>query len=262
MSSKGKSVKAPPSSSTSTKDEMHEDYGTIYENSLKSSAKVLSSGKFSIKDETNIFVYSRGLTSAEAEAALLEHGLNTLPENKTPKWYIFISLFWQPMPIMIWLAVIVEAAISNYIDMAILLVIQFANASIAFYEANQAGDAVDALKASLRPIAQVKRDGKWINIDATHLVPGDLITLSGGGAVPADCQINDGKIEIDTSQLTGESLPVMMTKGGDRQPLMGSTVARGEVEATVENTGAKTSFGTTASLLQVTLFSNTLATLN
>ena len=50
-----------------------------------------------------------------------------------PKWYIFVSQLWQPMPIMIWIAVIIEAAIRNFIDMAVLLFIQFANASIGMH---------------------------------------------------------------------------------------------------------------------------------
>jgi H+-transporting ATPase len=54
------------------------------------------------------------------------------------------------MPIMIWMAAIVEAGIENFADMAILLFIQFANATIGFYEITKAGDAVAALKASLQ----------------------------------------------------------------------------------------------------------------
>ena len=56
------------------------------------------------------------------------------------------------MPIMIWLAALVEAAIQNWTDMAILLFIQFANASIGFYEVSKAGDAVAALKNQLQVI--------------------------------------------------------------------------------------------------------------
>jgi H+-transporting ATPase len=59
------------------------------------------------------------------------------------------------MPIMIWIAAIVEAVINNWIDMAILLCIQFANATLSFYEVTKAGSAVKALKASLRPEATV-----------------------------------------------------------------------------------------------------------
>ena len=197
--------------------------------------------------QTEVFVYSHGLTSIEAEELLEKFGRNELPEKVVPKWLIFVSLFAQPMPIMIWLAIIVELAIQNFLDMTILIIIQFANASIAFYEINKAGDAVAALKASLRPEAQVMRDDRWMTIDATLLVPGDLVTLAVGAAVPADCRINDGRVEVDQAQLTGESLPVTMHKGD--KPMMGSTIARGEVEATVEFTGADTFFGKTASLL-------------
>ena len=197
----------------------------------------------------SVFVYSQsGLSSSEAEESLELHGRNELPEKVIPKWYVFLSLFWQPMPVMIWLAIIVEISIANYLDMSILLIIQFANASIAFYEINKAGDAVAELKASLKPEALVMRDGKWMQIDATLLVPCDLIALTVGAAVPADCRINEGQVDIDQAQLTGESLPITMYMGD--QAKMGSTVARGEVEATVEFTGAETFFGKTASLLQ------------
>ena len=46
-----------------------------------------------------------------------------------------------------------------------------------------------ALKASLKPVATVKRDGKWQNIDAPLLVPGDMVLLAAGSAVPADCRV-------------------------------------------------------------------------
>jgi H+-transporting ATPase len=153
-------------------------------------------------------------------------GKNELPEKVIPLWYVFISLLWQPMPLMIWVAAIIEGAISNYIDMSILLFIQFANASIAFYETTKAEDAVAALKASLKPEATVKRypfhhsqiysrilcyqhslselsDGSWRNIDASLLVPGDLVLLASGSAIPADCIVNAGTIDVDQAQLTG-----------------------------------------------------------
>ncbi|RYG70090.1 plasma-membrane proton-efflux P-type ATPase [archaeon] len=152
------------------------------------------------------------------------------------------------MPIMIWIASITEAGIQNWPDMAILLTIQFVNASLGYYEITKAGDAVAALKASLKPLATVKRDGKWKNIDAAEVVPGDMVLLASGSAVPADCLVNEGTIEVDQSALTGESLPVTMYKGSSCK--MGSNVVRGEVEGTVEFTGSNTFFGKTASLLQ------------
>jgi H+-transporting ATPase len=197
--------------------------------------------------EEDPFVMSHGLTNAEAEKLLAKHGLNVLPEKKIPKWYIFVSQLWQPMPIMIWIAAIIEAAIQNWIDMSILLFIQFSNASIGYYEITKAGDAVEALKKSLKPKATVKRDGKWIEINAMYVVPGDLVLLASGSAIPADCRVNKGQIDVDQAALTGESLPVTFTTGGSCK--MGSTVVRGETEGTVEFTGENTFFGKTASLL-------------
>lgn len=152
------------------------------------------------------------------------------------------------MPIMLWIAALTEAAIENWPDMAILLAIQFINAGLGFYEIVKAGDAVAALKNSLKPLATVKRNGKWSNINAVGVVPGDLVLLASGSAIPADCAVNEGIIEVDQAALTGESLPVTMHKGS--QCMMGSNVVRGEVEGTVIFTGANTFFGKTASMLQ------------
>lgn len=212
-------------------------------------ALVLDSEDDMIPSQTTPFIKSAGLTSAEAAERLIRYGRNELPEKVTPKWQIFLSLLIQPMPVMIWLASLTELLINNYLDMGILLMIQFGNASIGFFETVKADDAVAALKASLKPKATVKRDGVWKTIDATIVVPGDLVLLASGSSIPADCRINHGTIEVDQSQLTGESLPVTMYESS--ACFMGTMVVRGETEATVEFSGVDTYFGKTAALLQV-----------
>ena len=149
---------------------------------------------------------------------------------------------------MLWIAAIIEGVIENFADMGILLGIQFINASISFYETTKAGNAVAALKASLKPTATVKRDGKWQNMDAGLVVPGDLVLLAAGSAIPADTFVNSGQIEVDQSAMTGESLPVKFNRGDICK--MGSTVTRGETQGTVESTGQNTFFGKTAAMLQ------------
>ena len=211
-------------------------------------ANITSSSGQKHDNGNNAFHFSHGLTSDECDYLLRMHGKNELQEKTVSPWYILMNLLLEPMPIMIWLAIIIEAVLGKWMDMTILLGIQIANASIAFYETTKAGNAVAALKASLRPEATVKRDGMWKAIDASLVVPGDLVLLATGSAIPADCRINDGNIEVDQAALTGESLPVSMFKGD--ACMMGSTVVRGEVEGTVEFTGANTFFGRTASLLQ------------
>jgi H+-transporting ATPase len=199
--------------------------------------------------EPQLLPPSHGLTTQEAEELLAIHGRNELPEKTTPGWVIFVRCLWGPMPIAIWIAVIIEFSLQNWPDGGILLFIQFANATIGWYETTKAGDAVAALKNSLKPTATVKRDGKWQNINAALVVPGDLVKLASGSAVPADCSINEGQIDVDEAALTGESLPVTMLPG-EHMPKMGSTVVRGEVDGTVQFTGLKTFFGKTALLLQ------------
>ena len=200
-----------------------ERQGTIKEDDFQAMMK---------EGEEDDFVFNHvGLTSAEAEERLIKYGRNELPEKIDPKWLIFLRQFWAPMPIMIWIAIIIEAGIENWIDMGILLLIQFANASISFYETTKAGDAVAALKSSLKPTATVKRDGEWKNIDGSTVVPGDMVLLASGSAIPADCRVNGSEIDVDQAALTGESLPVTFYKGDSCK--MGSTVVRGEVEVRV-----------------------------
>jgi len=196
------------------------------------------------------FVFSHGLTTSEAERLLKIHGPNTLPEKIIPKWYIYMQQLWQPMPIMIWIAALIEAALENFDDMAVLLFIQFFNATLGYHEITSAGDAVAALKKALQSSAEVFRDGRWQTIPAANVVPGDMVKLHSGGAIPADCRVNENEVEIDTSAMTGESLPV--TKYTGDACVMGCTVARGETDATVEFTGANTEYGKTAKMLEQT----------
>lgn len=147
------------------------------------------------EDELPPYFPSSGLTQAEAEELLKLHGRNEILDKVKPGWLIYLELLIQPMPIMIWIAIIVEIAILNWMDMGILLAIQFINSFIGYYELNKAGNAVAALKNSLKPQANVKRDGKWINIESALCVPGDLVLLVSGAAVPADCVINEVSIK-------------------------------------------------------------------
>ena len=111
-------------------------------------------------------------------------------------------------------------------------------------------------RASLKPEAYVRRDGVAVTINAADIVPGDVILLTAGNTVAADCQIIEGEdesgnfnkpVSIDQAALTGESLPVTLRPGDSA--MMGSQVVNGEVDALVTATGAQTFFGRTASMI-------------
>jgi H+-transporting ATPase len=217
---------------------------------LESHQEGMRSMSFSFRGPDHVeWKESTGLTQLKAEILLKKYGRNELAEEKTPKWLVFLKLLTPPMPCMIWGAIIVELIIENWPDAAILFGIQMMNASISFYETTKAGDAVAALKSALgAPIATCKRDGVWKDIPVVELVPGDLVSLAHARAIPADCIVHEGEIEVDQSALTGESLPVTMQKGSNVK--MGSHVVKGEVHATVVKTGKNTFFGEAAELLK------------
>ena len=197
-----------------------------------------------------------GLSEAEAAIRLERFGPNKLREKETNIWWKLFLEFVQPMPMMIWMAIAIESleaylhdSMDGWIDVAVLVVLQLLNVLVGFLEELKAGDSIAALRESLKPEATVKRGNKVYNIDATTLVPGDVVCLGAGGAIPADCILREGKpIQVDQAALTGESLPVTMFPGSDAK--MGSTVTRGEIEATVSATGSQTFFGKTADLVQ------------
>ena len=92
------------------------------------------------------------------------------------------------------------------------------------------------------------RGGKWEQVDARTLVPGDIVRLYLGDVVPADCKLIQGDyISIDQSALTGESLPVTKKSGEDAYA--GSVVKQGEMVAVITATGVNTFFGRTAKLV-------------
>ncbi len=190
-----------------------------------------------------------GLTQAEAQKRLVQYGPNEIEEKKTNPFLKFLSYFWGPIPWMIEAAVILSAAARHWPDFGIILLLLLANAVVGSWEERQAGNAIDALKATLAVKARVKRDGKWVNPPARELVPGDAIRLRLGDIVPADARLLEGDpVEVDQSALTGESLPATR-KPGDAI-FSGSIIRQGEIGALVYATGANTYFGKTAQLVQ------------
>ncbi|MEB0202161.1 plasma-membrane proton-efflux P-type ATPase [Cryobacterium sp. 10S3] len=190
-----------------------------------------------------------GLTQSEADTRLAKYGPNEIAEHTTNPLLKFLSYFWGPIPWMIEVAVVLSGVVGHWPDFFIILVLLMANALVGFFEERQAGNAIAALKDTLAMNARVRRDGTWVTPAASELVPGDVIRLRLGDIVPADARLLEGdEIEVDQSALTGESLPVTCAAGD--AVFSGSIVRRGEIGAMVYATGAHTSFGKTAGLVQ------------
>ena len=191
----------------------------------------------------------QGLSDSEAESRIEKYGYNELTEEKANPFLKFLSYFWGPIPWMIEAAVILSAIVHHWADFWIILTLLIMNAVVGFWEEYQAGNAIEALKKKLALEARVRRDGKWKNIAARQLVPGDIIRLRLGDIIPADAKLLDGDpIEVDQSTLTGESLPVERKK--EDNVYSGSIINQGEIEAIVYATGTDTYFGKTAQMVE------------
>ncbi|KAF8812585.1 plasma membrane H+-transporting ATPase [Phlegmacium glaucopus] len=196
-----------------------------------------------------------GLTDEEAHRRVELFGPNELEEKHVNPFLQFLSFMWNPLSWVMEIAAIVAIALSNgqgsppdWEDFCGIIFLLFVNSSIGFYEEHNAGNAVKALMDSLAPKAKVKRDGKWVEIEASNLVPGDMISFKIGDIIPADCRLTEAiNVLIDQAALTGESLP-QDKKVGD-ECFSGSTCKQGEAEGVVIATGANTFFGRAASLV-------------
>jgi H+-transporting ATPase len=189
-----------------------------------------------------------GLSSAQAQERARSYGPNALPEEKTSALSAFVAYFWGPIAWMIEAAALMALIVRDWGDFAIIASLLLFNALLGFWEEHEASNALDALKNSLALKARVLRDGKWEQVDARTLVPGDILRLYLGDVVPADCKLIQGNyISIDQSALTGESLPVTKKLGEDAYS--GSVVKEGEMDAVITATGTNTFFGRTAKLV-------------
>jgi H+-transporting ATPase len=194
--------------------------------------------------------YARtGLSSEEVEHALQHFGTNQIPEKKVNPFRKFLSYFWGPIPWMIEAAAGLSIAIQHWEDFAIIFTLLVVNAVVGFWQEHKADNAISMLKKRLAPKARVLRDGKWREISAKELVPGDVIRVRLGDTVPADIKLMNGEyLLLDESALTGESLPV--EKHISDIAYSGSIVRQGEMNASVVGTGITTFFGKTAKLVE------------
>src|ERR1041385_1138984 len=190
----------------------------------------------------------KGLTEAALQERLNKYGPNALTEEKKSALSAFVAYFWGPIPWMIEAAALMALVVGDWGDFTIITSLLLFNALLGFWEEQEASNALDALKSSLALRARALRDGKWQQVDAPTLLPGDIIRLYLGDVVPADCKLIQGDyISIDQSALTGESLPV--TKRSGEGAYSGSVIKQGEMVAVITATGANTFFGRTAKLV-------------
>lgn len=217
------------------------------------------------KLKTNINI---GLSEEEAQKRFERYGTNNLKEKKKESIFVkFIKQFNDFMIITLIIAAIISAVVSklngeaDYIDSIIIVAIVIFNAIMGLVQEQKAEKSLEALKKMSAPNAKVRRNGRVQEIDATMVVPGDIVILEAGNYVPADCRlINSYNLKIEESALTGETIPSLKdsskilkenTAMGDLCNMVFATtiVVNGHGEAIVVETGMNTRVGKIAGMI-------------
>lgn len=209
-----------------------------------------------------------GLSEEEAQKRFEKYGPNNLKEKKKESIFVkFIKQFNDFMIITLIIAAIISAVVSklngeaDYIDSIIIVAIVIFNAIMGLVQEQKAEKSLEALKKMSAPNAKVRRNGRVQEIDATMVVPGDIVILEAGNYVPADCRlINSYNLKIEESALTGETIPSLKdsskilkenTAMGDLCNMVFATtiVVNGHGEAIVVETGMNTRVGKIAGMI-------------
>ncbi|MFA6035406.1 MAG: cation-translocating P-type ATPase [Candidatus Micrarchaeia archaeon] len=191
-----------------------------------------------------------GLTTAEASELLAKYGPNALRQlPRKPAWQKFIEQFKDFVVLLLLGAVVVSAFLGETLDAVVIFSIVVLNSIFGFMQESKAENSLEALKKMVAPQARVIRDNQPSMLEARYLVPGDIVLLEVGDAIPADIELLEStSLEADEAALTGESMPVHRKKG--EQVFMGTIVTRGKGIGIVRTTGMQTKFGSVAALVQ------------
>jgi magnesium-transporting ATPase (P-type) len=181
-----------------------------------------------------------GLSVEEAARRLRRDGPNTLPRPPSiSPWRVLAGQLCHFFALMLWgAAALALVAGMPQLSIAIVIII-VVNGLFAFAQEHRAERAAEQLRDLLPRVSTVVRDGRAVTIDARELVVGDLALLDAGDRVSADLEaVETHALTLDTSTLTGESVPVAVGVG--QEMLAGTFVVEGEARAVVTAIGDRT----------------------
>ncbi|KIY51059.1 calcium-transporting ATPase [Fistulina hepatica ATCC 64428] len=210
----------------------------------------------------------RGLTADQAAKHAEIYGRNELPEDPpTPLLELILEQFKDQLVLILLASAVVSFILAlfedsdslwgAFVEPLVILLILVANATVGVIQETNAEKAIDALKEYSPDEAKVIRSGQVARIHASELVPGDILSVSVGDKVAADCRllsISSGSFRVDQAILTGESysvhkspevVPDARAVKQDMTNILfaGTTVVNGTAKAIVVYTGQKTAIG-------------------
>lgn len=156
---------------------------------------------------------AKGLCEAEVQTRLAQYGYNEVSEQPPGQLRAVLKRLWGPIPWMLEIALVLEVALGKTTEPVIIAGWLAFSAILGGIQERRAQSALDLLRNRLSVNASVCRDGTWHRVPARELVPGDVIALTAGDLVPADCMIDEGTVDVDQAALTGESTAESHRKG-------------------------------------------------
>ena len=240
-------------------------------NSIEADAAAVKLKEVAKADKASFFALfdadETGLSNESVEERQQLFGTNEVVHEKAPAWYVqLVQAFITPFNAVLFLiattsfiidVVLEEPANRDYKTVVVVFVMVLLSSLIRFWQEFRSNVAAEKLKSMVKTTATVlrKEEGKF-EIDIKELVTGDIIFLSAGDMIPADCRIIQSKdLFLNQSTLTGEALPVekrefVVADTKNKTPLelenicfMGTNVESGQALAMVVTTGNHTYFG-------------------
>ena len=222
----------------------------------------------------------QGLPTAEVQKRQQQYGPNKLKDGEKKSLFRrFLDQLMDPMLIILMIAAAVSAGTTvmhnvqnpdhpeGLAEVFIILIVVLLNAVLGVLQESKAEAAIEALQTMTAATCKVLRDGKQVSVLSQELVPGNVVVLEAGDAVPADGRLlESASLKIEEAALTGESVPVnkvvqqlglepgQQVPLGDRKNMcyMGSTVVYGRGKAVITRTGMDTQMGKIAGALAAT----------
>ena len=202
-----------------------------------------------------------GLSQQEADRRLQHYGPNRLhAAHHAGPIQRFLTQFHNVLIYVLIAAGCTTMLLRHWVDSGVIFGVVIINAIIGFIQEGKAEKALDAIRHLLSQQAMVKRDGRYVMLPATQLIPGDVVLLQSGDKVPADLRLFwSRELRIDEAMLTGESVPVekatqtvAVAAGiGDRNCLAfsGTLVTYGQGHGIVVATAGNTEIGRISRML-------------
>ena len=203
-----------------------------------------------------------GLSSAEATVRLNTYGHNIIEsKRRNSPFKLLFQQFQNVLIIILLIATALSALLGHGLESVAIAVIVVFAVLLGFIQEYKAEKAIEALRDMAAPQARVRRDGVDQLINATDIVPGDILLLHAGDRVAADCRLlHSNNLRANEASLTGESLPsekdalsiIPKDAGpGDRRTMVfaGTSISYGRASAIVVSTAMQTEFGKIASML-------------